>query len=162
MCSIDKSIDKVSRYFWYRDTKKYRGTRNTSIVKFWYRDISKYRQYRPSLIVMSHDSAKHKQNGVNYIRSESSNRLVPVALYGQVIEWSQNRLYIMTRRHWVTGPESHYSDTQRKTYLKILFTAKVLNLWLNFKLNKLFIAHFFQSTGIVACLFTNRYRNGRR
>ena len=23
MCSIDKSIDKVSRYFWYRDTKKY-------------------------------------------------------------------------------------------------------------------------------------------
>jgi len=32
MCSIDKSIDKVSRYFWYRD-------------------ISKYRQYRPSLIV---------------------------------------------------------------------------------------------------------------
>jgi len=30
MCSIDKSIDKVSRYFWYRD-------------------ISKYRQYRPSL-----------------------------------------------------------------------------------------------------------------
>ena len=38
--------------------------------------------------VMSHDSAKHKQNGVNYIRSESSNRLVPVALYGQVIVWS--------------------------------------------------------------------------
>jgi len=32
MCSIDKSIDKVSRYFWYRD-------------------ISKYRQYRPSLKV---------------------------------------------------------------------------------------------------------------
>ena len=60
---------------------------------------------------MSHDSAKHKQNGVNYIRSESSNRLVPVALYGQVIEWSQNRLYIMTRSDWVTGPESHYSDT---------------------------------------------------
>ena len=60
---------------------------------------------------MSHDSAKHKQNGVNYIRSESSNRLVPVALYGQVIEWSQTRLYIMTRSHWVTGPESHYSDT---------------------------------------------------
>jgi len=49
MCSIDKSIDKVSRYFWYRDTKKYRGIRDTSIVKFWYRDISKYRQYRPSL-----------------------------------------------------------------------------------------------------------------
>ena len=62
---------------------------------------------------MSHDSAKHKQNGVNYIRSESSNRLVPVALYGQVIEWSQNRLYIMTRSHWVTGPESHYSDTRK-------------------------------------------------
>ena len=60
---------------------------------------------------MSHDSAKHKQNGVNYIRSESSNRLVPVALYGQIIEWSQNRLYTMTRSHWVTGPESHYSDT---------------------------------------------------
>ena len=49
MCSIDKSIDKVSRYYWYRDTKKYRGIRDTSIVKFWYRDISKYRQYRPSL-----------------------------------------------------------------------------------------------------------------
>jgi len=47
MCSIDKSIDKVSRYLWYRDTKKYRGIRDTSIVKFWYRDISKYRQYRP-------------------------------------------------------------------------------------------------------------------
>ena len=43
------SIDKVSRYFWYCDTKKYRGIRDTSIVKFWYRDISKYRQYRPSL-----------------------------------------------------------------------------------------------------------------
>ena len=27
MCSIDKSIDKVSRYLWYRDTKKYRDTR---------------------------------------------------------------------------------------------------------------------------------------
>jgi len=40
MCSIDKSIDKISRYFWYRDTKKYRGIRDTSIVKFWYRDIS--------------------------------------------------------------------------------------------------------------------------
>ena len=52
MCSIDKSIDKVSRYFWYRDTKKYRGIRDTSIVKFWYRDISKYRQYRPSLLHM--------------------------------------------------------------------------------------------------------------
>ena len=51
MCSIDKSIDKVSRYFWYRDTKKYRGIRDTSIVKFWYRDISKYRQYRPALIL---------------------------------------------------------------------------------------------------------------
>ena len=50
MCSIDKSIDKVSRYFWYRDTKKYRGIRDTSIVKFWYRDISKYRQYRTSLV----------------------------------------------------------------------------------------------------------------
>jgi len=50
MCSIDKSIDKVSQYFWYRDTKKYRGIRDTSIVKFWYRDISKYRQYRPSLL----------------------------------------------------------------------------------------------------------------
>ena len=50
MCSIDKSIDKVSQYFWYRDTKKYRGIRDTSIVKFWYRDISKYRQYRPSLV----------------------------------------------------------------------------------------------------------------
>jgi len=49
MCSIDKSIDKVSRYFWYRDIKKYRGVRDTSIVKFRYRDISKYRQYRPSL-----------------------------------------------------------------------------------------------------------------
>ena len=67
-----------------------------------------------AVIVMSHDSAKHKQNGVNYIRSESSNRLVPVALYGQVIEWSQNSLYIMTRSHWVTGPESHYSDTRPK------------------------------------------------
>ena len=33
MCSIDKSIDKVSRYFWYRD-------------------ISKYRQYRPSLVAV--------------------------------------------------------------------------------------------------------------
>jgi len=51
MCSIDKSIDKVSRYFWYCDTKKYRGIHDTSIVKFWYRDISKYRQYRPSLVV---------------------------------------------------------------------------------------------------------------
>jgi len=50
MCSIDKSIDKVSRYLWYRDTKKYRDIRDTSIVKFWYRDISKYRQYRPSLV----------------------------------------------------------------------------------------------------------------
>ena len=49
MCSIDKSIDKVSRYLWYRDTNKYRDIRDTSIVKFWYRDISKYRQYRPSL-----------------------------------------------------------------------------------------------------------------
>ena len=54
MCSIDKSIDKISRYFWYRDTKKYRGIRDTSIVKFWYRDISKYRQYRPSLPTTSH------------------------------------------------------------------------------------------------------------
>ena len=62
--------------------------------------------------VMSHDSAKHKQNGVNYIWSESSNRLVPVALYGQVIVWSQNSLYIMTPSHWVTGHKSHYSDTQ--------------------------------------------------
>ena len=61
---------------------------------------------------MSHDSAKHEQNGVNYIWSESSNRLVPVALYGQVIVWSQNRLYIMTPSpsHWVTGHESHYTD----------------------------------------------------
>jgi len=50
MCSIDKSIDKVSRYYWYRDTKKYRGICDTSIVKFWYRDISKYRQYRLSLV----------------------------------------------------------------------------------------------------------------
>jgi len=50
MCSIDKSIDKVSRYFWYRDTEKYRGIHDTSIVKFWYRNISKYRQYRPSLM----------------------------------------------------------------------------------------------------------------
>ena len=55
MWSIDKSIDKVLRYFWYRDTKKYRGTRDTSIVKFWYRDISKYRQYRPSLTRSSVD-----------------------------------------------------------------------------------------------------------
>ena len=32
MCSIGKSIDKVSRYFLYRDTKKYRDIRDTSIV----------------------------------------------------------------------------------------------------------------------------------
>jgi len=32
--------------------------------------------------VMSHDSAKHKQNGVNYIRSESSNRLGVEYTYG--------------------------------------------------------------------------------
>jgi len=50
-CSIDKKYRKVLRYFWYRDTKKYRGIRDTSIVKFWYRDISKYRQYRPALIL---------------------------------------------------------------------------------------------------------------
>ena len=59
-----KSIDKVSRYFWYRDTKKYRGLRDTSIVKFWYRDISKYRQYRPSLYYTSiclsfNDNGRH-------------------------------------------------------------------------------------------------------
>ena len=48
-CSIDKKYRKVSRYFWYRDTKQYRGIRDTSIVKIWYRDISKYRQYRPAL-----------------------------------------------------------------------------------------------------------------
>jgi len=41
----------------------------------------------------------------------------------------------------------------RITYLKILFTAKVLNRWLNCKLNKLFILHFFKSTGIFVCLY---------
>ena len=44
------SIEKVSRYFWYRDTKKYRSIHDTSIVKFWYRDTSKYRKYRPALV----------------------------------------------------------------------------------------------------------------
>ena len=51
---------KVSRYFGYRDTKKYRGIRDTSIVKFWYRDISKYRQYRPSLVSTTCEGTKFR------------------------------------------------------------------------------------------------------
>ena len=69
---------------------------------------------------------QNKQNGVNYIWSESSNRLVPVALYGQIIVWSQNRLYIMTLSHWVTGHESHYSDTLNYTLHSCMILMEVV------------------------------------
>ena len=67
MCSIGKSIDKVSRYFWYRDTKKYRDIRDTSIVNIWYRDISKYRQYRPALHLSVYCHTVNNKN-VIYLR----------------------------------------------------------------------------------------------